>query len=79
MVGVHAGCNWLGLPRVWGRVGGGDEGGVRGKEDGEGEGEAGLGVGWSVAYYAILIAGAVGWWRGLWVLTEGEGALVKIG
>lgn len=34
------------------------------------------GVGWTVAYYFLLVAGAVGFWKALWVLTESEGRLV---
>ena len=72
---------------MWGRVGGVTiEGGVvggpmRGKEDEDRTDvvEKGLRVGWTVAYYAILISGAVMWWKGLWVLTESDEALVKIG
>ena len=83
---VHAFCNWMGLPRVWGKVGGvAIEGGVlggpvRGKEDQERRegGGGGLGVGWTVAYYLVLIAGAVIWWTALWPLTVSENALVKI-
>lgn len=83
---VHTFCNWMGLPRIWGRVGGVTiEGGVvgaplRGKDgDRSNVVENRLGVSWTVAYYGILITGAVMWWKGLWVLTESEAALVKIG
>ena len=85
VVVVHAFCNWMGLPRVWGRVGGVEvEGGtiggpVRGKED-EDRNDAknkSLGIGWTVAYYVILIVGAFTWCKSLWVLTESEGALMK--
>jgi len=84
---VHSFCNCMGLPRVWGRVGGVTvEGGVvggplRGKEDGDrkDDGGKGLEVRWTVPYYFILVAGAVMWWKGLWVLTKSDGALVKIG
>ena len=84
---VHSFCNWMGLPRLWGRVGGVTiEGGVvgglvRGKEDEDrnGEGEKMLGIGWTVAYYAILVTGAVTWWKGLWILTESKEALMKVG
>lgn len=82
---VHSFCNWMGLPRIWGRVGGiATEGGVvggplRGKEDEDrtGSQERGLGMQWTVAYYIILAAGMVMWWKGLWVLTESEGTLMK--
>ena len=82
---VHTFCNWMGLPRIWGRVGGlAIEGGVvggpvRGKEDEErkDEGDAQLGIVWSVAYYVLLVAGVVVWWMELWPLTESGGALVR--
>ena len=76
----------MGLPRVWGRVGGvviegGVVGGpVRGKEDEDrrDEGAQKLGIAWTVAYYITLGAGAVAWWKALWVLSESEGELMKI-
>jgi len=86
---VHAACNWMGLPRFWGRVGGVEvQGGIvwgatRAKEDDRGEmGERryrGLGLGWTVVYYLVLVAGAVAWWNWMWVLTESEGALIDLG
>ncbi|CAD6578546.1 MAG: hypothetical protein ASARMPRED_008754 [Alectoria sarmentosa] len=87
VVVVHAFCNWMGLPRVWGRVGGvviegGVVGGpVRGKEDKSrrNEGAQKLGLAWTAAYYITLIAGAMAWWKFLWVLSESERELVKIG
>ncbi|CAN8096876.1 unnamed protein product [Discula destructiva] len=68
VVGAHVLCNTMGLPRVVGAVAG------RGK-DGE---VVAVGRGWSVAYYVLLLAGAVGWYRGLWVLTESGNALVPM-
>ncbi len=90
VVVVHAFCNWMGLPRVWGRVGGvvvegGTVGGlVRGKEDDDGkrrdgEGKGFVGLGWTVMYYVVLVAGAFAWWKSLWWLTESEGALMRFG
>ena len=86
---VHSFCNWMGLPRVWGRVGGvvvegGTVGGpvVREKDDvdrKDNEQEKGLGLGWTVGYYGILVVGAVAWWKSLWWLTESEGALMRFG
>lgn len=61
---VHVLCNCMGLPRVWGRVRGG--------------GGGALGTGWSVAYYVLLVVGAVAWWRQLWALTESGNALVAM-
>ena len=78
----------MGLPRVWGRVGGvvvegGTVGGpvvVRGKDDEDEEEKGkGLGIGWTVAYYTVLIAGAFAWWKSLWWLTVSEGALIDFG
>lgn len=66
---AHAFCNWSGLPRLWGRVGADD---VWSREKGKG-----WGVGWSVAYYFLLVAGAVLFYRGLWPLTDSKGALVR--
>ncbi|KAL2217189.1 prenyl protein protease [Thermoascus aurantiacus ATCC 26904] len=74
---VHTFCNWCGLPRLWGRV----EGAVpirprivRSKEDAEvssAEASDGvLGIGWTVAYYVILVAGAVAFYYQLWPLTQ---------
>lgn len=74
MILVHVFCNWSGFPRFWGRVGGET---VLGPDCGEeGEGDDG-GWGWTVVYYFLLVVGAVGWWKLLWVWTESEGALVR--
>lgn len=35
-----------------------------------------LSIGWTIAYYLVLVGGAVFWWQGLWKMTEYEGALV---
>lgn len=86
---AHAFCNWCGLPRLWGRVGrdlevgGGGE--RRGKEDaGRARGAGptprrGLGIGWTVTYYVMLVAGVVAFQRGLRPLTESKGALAQVG
>lgn len=89
---AHAFCNWMGLPRVWGRVEAGvpigPPAGVDASRDRDhpsrraestvqvvgGE----LGIGWSVAYYVLLFAGAVVFERNLWVLTESTGKLAEI-
>lgn len=67
---VHVLCNCMGLPRVWGWVEGWDRG--------PGGGPVALGGGWSVAYYLLLVVGAVAWWRQLWALTESGNALVAM-
>lgn len=80
---IHQFCNWRGLPRLWGRmspvetvigldVGGGkkNDGPAKASEDGR------LGIAWDVAYYLILVVGAVAWHKSLWSLTESASALV---
>lgn len=91
---AHAFCNWMGLPRLWGRVGpppgrsavsaegvGIGPAGVRGEgrraECGRGAFGGGGHVVWTVAYYVLLVGGAVGFWRLLWPLTDSENALAK--
>ncbi|KAL2256505.1 hypothetical protein VTK26DRAFT_1567 [Humicola hyalothermophila] len=77
---VHAFCNCMGLPQVWGRVEpvpvmvGGDvaEGGAAARG-----GRRRPTIMWTVAYYVLLVAGAVLWWKNLWVLSESENALVE--
>ncbi|KAK1777799.1 hypothetical protein QBC45DRAFT_179733 [Copromyces sp. CBS 386.78] len=59
---VHAFCNGMGLPKVWGRVE---------RLDGKG-----CGLVWTVGYYGLLVGGAVGFWKELWTLTEGRNGLV---
>jgi len=80
---VHAFCNFMGFPRFWGRVTAGEETIIgpdvgEGKRDDRKDGEASgeLGILWSIAYYVLLVGGAVGWWKCLWVLTESESSLV---
>lgn len=68
--GVHVLCNCMGLPRVWGAVEGIDR--ARGGQ------AVALPRAWSVAYYVLLVVGAVAWWRQLWSLTESGNALVSM-
>ena len=84
---THSFCNWTGLPRVWGRLESsafigptGRERPDRGKEDQDKVQVAGgrLSVHWTVAYYVLLVAGAVGFYKGLWPLTESRRALAKL-
>ncbi|CAG8975138.1 hypothetical protein HYALB_00004437 [Hymenoscyphus albidus] len=74
---VHAFCNWMGLPRFWGRLTldndtiiGPDIGDSKRSEDGAKAGEGSLGLIWTIVYYALLVVGAVGWKEYLWQLTE---------
>lgn len=91
---AHTFCNWLGLPRFWGRVGvveagqpiGPPDVGVKRDEDTAKTSEGvlaqqhpgSLGIAWTVLYYILLVAGAVGFYFSLWPLTESKGALVPI-
>ncbi|PSN67841.1 hypothetical protein BS50DRAFT_492445 [Corynespora cassiicola Philippines] len=78
---AHSFCNWMGLPRFYGRVG--VEAGVpisppsnkRDDEEDDGPQFESRGVGWTVAYYVILVAGAVGFYWQLFPLTESTHAL----
>ena len=81
---VHSFCNWMGLPRLWGKVGGITTevrvvcDAVRGKEDEDREDVqgGGLAIGWTLTYYVVLLSGIIAWWQGLWVLTESKGTLI---
>ncbi|OCK85296.1 Abi-domain-containing protein [Lepidopterella palustris CBS 459.81] len=83
---AHSFCNWQGLPRFWGGVGveasvpiGPSNSGR--KEDGENSnkdaksGKSNLGIGWTVAYYLLLVSGAVGFYLQLFPLTKSINAL----
>lgn len=60
----HAFCNWMGLPRVWGHLYGADY-------------RSGPSAWHTVAYYTLLMAGAFGFAKALWPLTESERVLVR--
>ena len=82
---AHSFCNWMGLPRFWGRVGqdigeeaAGEE--TDAKVSGEftaGTREQQLPVVWTLAYYVLLFAGAIGFWKLRWSLTESDLALIR--
>ena len=75
----------MGLPRFWGRVGveagepiGPPAAGKRGDDDNDDDDHnqyESLGTAWTVAYYVILVAGAYGFYRQLFTLTESTNAL----
>ncbi|KIW29032.1 uncharacterized protein PV07_04881 [Cladophialophora immunda] len=83
---IHSFCNWVGLPRFWGRVRRPEYYPIspvviRGKDDTDlvqasTEGKT-LRLRWTVAYYLLLAAGAYGFYRGLWPLTASEAALAE--
>ena len=67
---VHAFCNCMGLPRFWGRV-------ARPTTQ-AGDGQSASSTGWTVIYYALLLAGAWLWWRNLGSLTKSPNELIPI-
>jgi prenyl protein peptidase len=81
---IHAFCNWVGLPRFWGRVTRREEYplspvAIRGKDDRDlvqAQGHRGkLHLRWTVAYYVLLVTGAYLFYREFWPLTVSEAAL----
>ncbi|KAI1412981.1 hypothetical protein F5Y13DRAFT_189782 [Hypoxylon sp. FL1857] len=68
---VHAFCNCMGLPRVWGRV----LPVVVIDDRGQSSRPSLL---WTLVYYVLLVAGAVGWYRNLGPLTDSSNALVAM-
>lgn len=73
---VHAFCNAMGLPRLWGRVKRVVPAKGGGKHDDDYVVEEKGSLKWTVAYYVLLVAGAVGFYRNFWVWTESANALV---
>ncbi|EXJ93557.1 prenyl protein peptidase [Capronia coronata CBS 617.96] len=85
---IHAFCNWVGLPRFWGRVKRREQYPlspvtIRGKDDTDAiqpGGDAGqLQLRWTVAYYVLLLIGAYVFYAGLWPLTNSSLALAEFG
>jgi prenyl protein peptidase len=94
---IHTFCNWMGLPRFWGRVQRKESfapiglNGPATKPQSEpmtdptadwtpkyaSKGQ--LHVLWTVMYYVLLVAGAYGFYVGLWPLTESSNALANFG
>lgn len=83
---IHSFCNWVGLPRFWGRVKRREQHplspvAIRGKDDTDAiharGGEDALGLKWSIAYYVLLFTGVYLFYIGLWPLTTSEAALAK--
>ena len=81
---IHTLCNWIGLPRFWGRLRRREDNPMgpilmRGKEDAvpilpKGR-EGVLGLHWTVAYYVLLFAGVYLFCSQLWSLTDSSQAL----
>ncbi|KAF2405205.1 hypothetical protein EJ06DRAFT_485767 [Trichodelitschia bisporula] len=87
-IAAHSFCNWMGLPRFWGRVGvqagvpisppGTKRDDERAATESPGAVRDGrLGIAWTVVYYLLLIAGAFGFYQQFWLLTQGSAALVQ--
>lgn len=83
---IHTFCNWVGLPRFWGRVSRREDSSlspvvIRGKDDTDvtqPKGHGGkLKLRWTVAYYLLLVSGAYMFYRGFWQLTMSQEALAE--
>ena len=81
---AHSFCNWCGLPRLWGRVVSGVSVSppfTKGKEDVDAQmpetSQGQLGIGWTITYYTLLFAGAIGFYSALWPLTQSPYALAS--
>ncbi|KAL7805372.1 CaaX-protease [Trichoderma aethiopicum] len=68
VVCVHAFCNSMGLPRVWGAV----QPYWLSEADAARPGRVLL---WSGVYYVLLFGGSIAWWKSLYFLTESPIAL----
>lgn len=64
---VHAFCNSMGLPRLWGQV----------QPSWLPPNQSSLT--WTVLYYFLLVAGSYIWWQQLWPLTESINTAVRWG
>ena len=90
---VHSFCNWMGLPRFWGRVGSVEHDALdsnnrieQTRKHDENKNaivaiqvaEGRLSICWTVAYYVLLLLGAFGFWKEMWPLTESSSALTQL-
>lgn len=83
---IHSFCNWVGLPRFWGRVKRREQYplspvAIRGKDDTDaiharGGGDT-PGLKWTIAYYILLVTGAYLFYTGLWPLTASDAGLAQ--
>lgn len=73
---VHSFCNYCGLPRLWGRLD--FEAGSRQRAKDDDDSKPAQSRDWlTPLYYAILFAGAIGFYLGFWSLTKSPHALVS--
>lgn len=77
---AHTFCNYMGLPRLWGRVGVETAApiGPPGTDFDHTLPSRSKGIGWTVTYYVILVAGAYGFRCQLFPLTESSHALAAM-
>jgi prenyl protein peptidase len=69
VIAVHAFCNSMGLPRVWGRV----EPWWMAPQEIDGP----AGIRWTIVYYILLFGGMAAWYQGFWPLTQNAVALTE--
>lgn len=67
VIAVHAFCNSMGLPRIWGRV----EPWWMSPQEIDGP----AGTRWTIVYYILLFGGMTAWYQGFWPLTQNTLAL----
>lgn len=89
---VHSFCNWMGLPRFWGRVGavepllGSSNRFEQTRKRNENNNtmaaiqvaEGRSSICWTIAYYILLLLGAFGFLKEMWALTESPSALTQL-
>jgi prenyl protein peptidase len=70
---VHAFCNAMGLPRLWGLV---QRDWAAPSDTKEGAAQQRGSIAWSIPYYFFLLLGVFLFYRGFWSLSESELALI---
>lgn len=68
---VHAFCNCMGLPRLWGQL---DPYWLQDDSDSTSASSQKV---WTVVYYLLLVGGLIAWWQNLYTLTETPMALAE--
>ncbi|ERS97163.1 prenyl protein peptidase [Sporothrix schenckii 1099-18] len=74
---VHSFCNSMGLPRFWGRVQRNPDSGGNGASSSAQPPQSHGSLLWTIAYYILLVTGAIYWYQHLWSQTESPLALVS--
>ncbi|KIH90669.1 prenyl protein peptidase [Sporothrix brasiliensis 5110] len=74
---VHSFCNSMGLPRFWGRVQRNPESGGNVASSSAQPPQSHGSLLWTIAYYILLVTGAIYWYQHLWSQTESPLALVS--